>query len=77
MIFACLKKNVLIGKREVSIRDTPFRVVSVSGNLLYIRKARCVPHEAGVACSTTKALEWDTAWKNMDEPNDRAISVQY
>ena len=36
--------------------------------------ARCVPHEAGVACSTAKALEWDEAWKNMDEPSGRAIS---
>ena len=36
--------------------------------------AKCVPHEAGVACSTAKALEWDAAWKNMDEPSGRAIS---
>jgi len=36
--------------------------------------ARCVPHEAGVACSTAKALEWDAAWKTMDEPSGRAIS---
>ena len=36
--------------------------------------ARCVPHEAGVACSTAKALEWDAAWKNMDEPSGRAIN---
>ena len=35
--------------------------------------ARCVPHEAGVACSTAKALEWDAAWKTMDEPSGRAI----
>ena len=35
--------------------------------------ARCVPHEAGVACSTAKALEWDAAWKNMDEPSGRSI----
>jgi len=35
--------------------------------------AKCVPHEAGVACSTAKALEWDAAWKNMDEPSGRAI----
>ena len=35
--------------------------------------ARVVPHEAGVACSTAKALEWDAAWKNMDEPSGRAI----
>ena len=36
--------------------------------------ARVVPHEAGVACSTAKALEWDAAWKNMDEPSGRAIN---
>lgn len=36
--------------------------------------ALCVPHEAGVACSTAKALEWDAAWKNMDEPSGRAIA---
>ncbi|MBQ5471199.1 MAG: asparagine synthase B [Treponema sp.] len=35
--------------------------------------AKCVPHEAGVACSTAKALEWDAAWKNTDEPSGRAI----
>ena len=27
----------------------------------------------GVACSTAKALEWDAAWKTMDEPSGRAI----
>ena len=36
--------------------------------------AKCVPHEAGVACSRAKALEWDAAWKNMDEPSGRAIA---
>lgn len=36
--------------------------------------AKAVPQEAGVACSTAKALEWDVAWKNMDEPSGRAIS---
>ncbi len=36
--------------------------------------AKVVPHEAGVACSTAKALEWDAAWKNMNEPSGRAIS---
>lgn len=33
----------------------------------------CSPHEAGVACSTAKALEWDEAWKNAKEPSGRAI----
>ena len=36
--------------------------------------AKCVPHEAGVACSTAKALEWDKAWSKMDEPSGRAIA---
>ncbi|MFA6891886.1 MAG: asparagine synthase B [Sphaerochaetaceae bacterium] len=36
-------------------------------------EARCVPHEASVACSTAKALEWDAAFKAMDEPSGRAI----
>ncbi len=36
--------------------------------------AKVVPHEAGVACSTAKALEWDAAWSKMDEPSGRAIS---
>ena len=35
--------------------------------------AKCVPHEAGVACSTAKALEWDAAWLNAEEPSGRAI----
>lgn len=36
--------------------------------------ALCPPHEAGVACSTAKALEWDEAWKNSNEPSGRAIA---
>ena len=36
--------------------------------------ARSVPHEASVACSTAVALEWDEAWKNMNEPSGRAVS---
>ncbi len=35
--------------------------------------ARSVPHEASVACSTSVALEWDKAWKNMNEPSGRAV----
>ena len=35
--------------------------------------ARCVPHEASVACSTAKALEWDAAFKSMNEPSGRAV----
>ena len=35
---------------------------------------RSVPHEASVACSTAVALEWDEAWKNMNDPSGRAVS---
>ncbi|MHC1692358.1 MAG: asparagine synthase B [Sphaerochaetaceae bacterium] len=35
--------------------------------------ARCAPHEASVACSTAKALEWDEAFKKMNEPSGRAV----
>ncbi len=36
--------------------------------------ASCVPHEASVACSTAKALEWDAAFCNMNEPSGRAVA---
>ena len=36
--------------------------------------ARCVPREDSVACSTAKALEWDMAFRAMNEPSGRAIS---
>ena len=36
--------------------------------------ARSVPHVASVACSTAVALEWDEAWKNMNDPSGRAVS---
>ena len=36
--------------------------------------AACVPHEASVACSTAKALEWDEAFKHMNEPSGRAVA---
>lgn len=35
--------------------------------------ALSVPSEASVACSTAIALEWDEAFKNMDEPSGRAV----
>lgn len=35
--------------------------------------ALSVPHEASVACSTAIALEWDAAWKNMNDPSGRAV----
>ncbi|MBT8259259.1 MAG: asparagine synthase B [Bacteroidia bacterium] len=36
--------------------------------------ALSVPQEASVACSTKIALEWDEAFKNMNEPSGRAIT---
>lgn len=36
--------------------------------------ARVVPHEASVACSTAIALEWDAAFKAMNDPSGRAVS---
>ena len=35
--------------------------------------ARSVPSEASVACSTAVALEWDGAFKNMNDPSGRAV----
>lgn len=35
--------------------------------------ARTVPYEKSVACSTAKALEWDEAFKNMNDPSGRAV----
>ncbi|MBP3285339.1 MAG: asparagine synthase B [Prevotella sp.] len=35
--------------------------------------ARSVPSEASVACSTAVALEWDEAFKNMNDPSGRAV----
>ncbi|WP_299278712.1 asparagine synthase B [uncultured Psychroserpens sp.] len=36
--------------------------------------AMCVPQEASVACSTQIALEWDEAFKNMNDPSGRAVA---
>lgn len=36
--------------------------------------ARCVPREDSVACSTAKALEWDEAFRKMNEPSGRAVA---
>ena len=35
--------------------------------------AMSVPSEASVACSTAIALEWDEAFKNMNDPSGRAV----
>ena len=36
--------------------------------------ALSVNQEASVACSTSIALEWDAAWKQMNDPSGRAVS---
>ena len=36
--------------------------------------ARSVPSETSVACSTAIALEWDAAFKNMNDPSGRAVA---
>ena len=35
--------------------------------------AACVPSVPSVACSTPIALEWDAAFKNMNDPSGRSI----
>lgn len=35
--------------------------------------AKSVPQEASVACSTAIALEWDAAWKSLNDPSGRAV----
>ncbi|TDQ29104.1 asparagine synthase B [Zeaxanthinibacter enoshimensis] len=37
--------------------------------------ALSVPQEPSVACSTRIALEWDAAFKNMNEPSGRAVAA--
>ncbi|EAP88452.1 asparagine synthase B [Croceibacter atlanticus] len=36
--------------------------------------ALCVPQEPSVACSTKIALEWDEAFKDMNDPSGRAVA---
>ena len=35
--------------------------------------ARSVPSEASVACSTAIALEWDAAFRHLNDPSGRAV----
>lgn len=35
--------------------------------------ANCVPSEPSIACSTAIALEWDEAFKKMNDPSGRAV----
>ena len=37
--------------------------------------AKSVPQEPSVACSTKIALEWDEAFKNMNDPSGRAVAM--
>ncbi|OON38806.1 asparagine synthase B [Izhakiella australiensis] len=37
--------------------------------------AECVPGGPSVACSSAKAIEWDEAFKNMNDPSGRAVGV--
>ncbi|MEO8933815.1 MAG: asparagine synthase B [Xanthomarina sp.] len=37
--------------------------------------ALSVPQEASVACSTKVALEWDEAFKNMNDPSGRSVAT--
>lgn len=37
--------------------------------------ALCVPSVPSVACSTPIALEWDAAFKNMNDPSGRAVAM--
>ena len=36
--------------------------------------ATCVPSVPSVACSTPIALEWDEAFKKMNDPSGRAVA---
>jgi len=36
--------------------------------------SKTVAYEASVACSTAKALEWDAAWKGINDPSGRAVA---
>ncbi|TCV97982.1 asparagine synthase B [Biostraticola tofi] len=37
--------------------------------------AECVPGGPSVACSSSTAIEWDEAFKKMDDPSGRAVGV--
>lgn len=37
--------------------------------------AQCVPGGPSVACSSAKAIEWDEAFKTMNDPSGRAVGV--
>lgn len=37
--------------------------------------AECVPGGPSVACSSAKAIEWDEAFKSMNDPSGRAVEI--
>lgn len=37
--------------------------------------AECVPGGPSVACSSAKAIEWDSSFRRMDDPSGRAVGV--
>ena len=42
--------------------------------LKFVSVDRDMPQETSVACSTKIALEWDEAFKNMNDPSGRAVA---
>ena len=39
--------------------------------------SKCVPSVPSVACSTPIALEWDAAFKNLNDPSGRSVSSEH
>ncbi|XPE55284.1 hypothetical protein ACNKHW_04085 [Shigella flexneri] len=39
------------------------------------KSAECVPGGPSVTCSSAQAIEWDEAFKKMDNPSGRAVGV--
>jgi len=37
--------------------------------------SKCVPSVPSVACSTPIALEWDEAFKNLNDPSGRSVKT--
>jgi len=78
--------NKLVSDKEFSMADKRYPINTPATKEEYYYRtifakhfpsesaAKCVPHEASVACSTAKALEWDEAFKKMNEPSGRAIA---
>ncbi len=80
------RANEIVSDSQFALRDKRFPINTPSTKEEYLYRsifakhfpsetaAKCVPHEASVACSTAKALEWDEAFKKMNEPSGRAVS---